>query len=189
MHIFRSAARLIGQLGFGFLALGALSQPLRSGLAPQLSTPPAASVAPVTGVATTQAAQDWSFQIDEPTLTQDLNAWAAGQPLFQTPVGQARLQDLTVRLRNDQLALRGTAEAGWVRAPVDVAASASVQMGRVQVQVREAHINGVDVPEVARREFAQQLQDQLDQTVAVNHAVVRSVRVADGKLVVSGTRQ
>jgi hypothetical protein len=146
-------------------------------------------VAAAARAATNHGTQEWSLQIDERTLTQDLNTWAAGQPLVQTPAGNAHLRDLSVELRNDQLVMRATAEAGWVRTPVDLSASASVQSGRVLVQVREAHINGVDLPEIARHELDQQLQNQLDQSVAAYGVAVRSVRLGDGRLVVSGVRQ
>ena len=187
MHIVRWGVGLIARTALGLLALGAMSHPLLNSV-PQ---PPAhTTVTPsVVTAPASQTSQEWTFQIDEPTLTREVNAWAAGQPLVQTSVGTARLKDLSVELRNSQLVVRGTADAGWMSAPVDATASATVQTGRVLVQVHEAHIDGVDLPEVARRELDQQLQDQLDQSLATNHVAVRSVRVGDGKLVVSGTRQ
>ena len=187
MQTLRWGVGLIARGALGLLALGAVSHPLPFSL-PRPSAPPVATPQ-IVSAATGPAGQEWSFQIDEPTLTREANAWAAIQPLVQTSVGTARLKDLRVELKNNQLVLRGTADAGWLSAPVDATASATVQAGRVLVQVREAHINGADLPELARRELDQQLQDQLDQSAAVNNVAVRSVRVADGKLVVSGIRQ
>ena len=160
MHIVRWGVGLIARTALGLLALGAMSHPLLNSV-PQ---PPAhTTVTPsVVTAPASQTSQEWTFQIDEPTLTREVNAWAAGQPLVQTSVGTARLKDLSVELRNSQLVVRGTADAGWMSAPVDATASATVQTGRVLVQVHEAHIDGVDLPEGARRQLDQQLQDQLD---------------------------
>ncbi len=197
MGTIRSTAALIGWLGFGMLALGALSQPLRNGMAPRTTPAPDTTVVPLpvkTPVATAavsldRASRDWSVEIDEATLTQNLNGWARAQPPVQTPLGMARLEDLTVELRDDQVVLKGTAQAAWVRAPVDLLASASVQSGHAQIRLREAHVNGVQVPEVMRRQLEQQLQGRLDQSVEAYHVIVRSVRVSVGALVVSGTQQ
>ena len=194
----RSTAALVGWLVFGLLALGALRQPVRNGMAPQSAPAPATTVVtplPVKTVAATaavsraRASRDWSVEIDEATLTLNLNAWASAQPPLQTPLGMARLEDLTVALRDDQVVLKGTARTAWVRAPVDVLASPSIQNGRAQIHLREAHLNGVQVPEVVRRQLEQQLQGQLDQSVGNYHVVVRSVRVSGGMLVVSGIQQ
>jgi hypothetical protein len=61
--------------------------------------------------------------------------------------------------------------------------------GRVVVHLVEAHVNGVALPDSARGQIEQQVQAQLDQTVGAQHVRVSSVRVADGSLAVSGTRQ
>jgi hypothetical protein len=197
MGIIRSTAALVGWLGFGMLALGALSQPLRNGMAQRTTPAPDTTVVPlpVKTVAATapvslgRASRDWSVEIDEATLTRNLNGWASAQPPVQTPLGMARLEDLTVALRDDQVVLKGTAQAAWVRAPVDLLASASVQSGHAHIQLWEAHLNGVQVPEVVRRQLEQQLQGRLDQSVGAYHVIVRSVRVSVGVLVVSGTQQ
>src|SRR5260370_37487218 len=101
----------------------------------------------------------------------------------------ARLEALTVALRDDQVVVKGAARAAWVGAPVDLLASLSVQNGRAQIQLRQAHLNGVQVPEAVRRQLEQQLQGQLDQSVGNYRVVVRSVRVSGGMLVVSGIQQ
>src|SRR5712692_10295651 len=124
MGTIRSTAALIGWLELGMLALGALSQPLRNGMAPRTTPAPDTTVVPLpvkTPVATAavsldRASRDWSVEIDEATLTQNLNGWARAQPPVQTPLGMARLEDLTVELRDDQVVLKGTAQAAWVRA-------------------------------------------------------------------------
>jgi hypothetical protein len=160
MGSFRLTAALVGWIGFGLFAV-----PLNP------------------------APQDWSVQVDEATLTRNANDWAAGQPLLQTPFGMARLQNVTVELRDDQLVLRGAASAGWIQAPVQLVAGASVQNSHVQVHLHEADVNGGQVPEFVRGQLEQKLQDQLDQSLGAYHVDVRSVSVGGGMLAVSGTRQ
>jgi hypothetical protein len=57
------------------------------------------------------------------------------------------------------------------------------------VQVTQAHVSGVDVPEVGRRQLEQQLQSQIEQSLGAYGVAVRSVQMGGGKLVLSGTRQ
>jgi hypothetical protein len=141
-------------------------------------------------VATTHAAaQEWTLQIHESTLTQQLNTWAAGQNVLQTPVGSARLRDLSVQLGDDELVLRGVADTGAVAAPVALDATASASAGRLLVHVGQAQIRDVALPEAARRALQDWLQQQLDQWLATDHAVVQSVDIRSGRLVVSGTRR
>jgi hypothetical protein len=181
----RSGVGLVASASVAFLALGAVNRPVRT---PDI-TPATLPVTPVVRQQTAQTTlQEWTFQTDGPTLSRDLNTWAAGQAPLQTPVGMARLEQLSAEIRDNELVVHGTANAGWLNAPVDAAATAQVQSGRVLVQVRQAHINGVDVPEVARHELEQQLQNQLEQSIGANQIVVRSVQMGGGKLVVSGTR-
>jgi hypothetical protein len=175
MQIMRSTIALVGQVGFGLLALGAMGQPARAGVPPVYSS----FAAP---------AEEWSLALDEATLTRQANAWAAGQVLSQTPFGMVRLQDLGVQLRNDEATVHGSADAGWIRASIDLEAAAAVQQGRVIVQLRGAQVNGIQVPDVARREIEQQLQDQLDQSLATAQLSVRCVHIGDGQLSVTGTR-
>jgi hypothetical protein len=108
MHILSWGVALIGGLASGLLVLGAVRAPLRSSMLPRASAPT------VIRTTTSHAAQEWSFQIDEAALSKQ-NAWAAGQPTVQTRLGMARLQDMTVALRDNQIGLRGSAEARWVR--------------------------------------------------------------------------
>jgi hypothetical protein len=189
MHVLRSGVGFVGRLGFGLLVLGAMSKPLQDGTVSPSSIRAATLVPPATVPLANQAVQEWSVQIDEATLTREANAWAMEQPLLQTAVGTVRLQELSVQPRDDQLVVHGTAEAGWIRAPFDVTASASVDAGHVQVQVPDAHVNGLDLPDAARRDIERQLQDWLDGLVLEHHASVRSVRLGQGTLLVTGTRQ
>jgi hypothetical protein len=186
MSILKSGTGLVFAFGVALLTLGAINTPGRSDFA---APPPVRPTVAVPSQQTNQAQPDWTLQIDSPTLTQDLNAWAAGQATVQTPVGMARLQQLNADIRDNELVVTGTADAGWISAPVDVAAKAEAQSGRVQVQVTQAHVSGVDVPEVGRRQLEQQLQSQIEQSLGAYGVAVRSVQMGGGKLVLSGTRQ
>jgi hypothetical protein len=190
MTLIRAGLGLVASSALALLTLGPINRQLPPQAKPVAVTqanPVAATQA--TPVAVTPAqSKDWTVQIDSATLSQNLNAWATAQGALETPVGTARLEKLSADIRDNQLIVHGTADAGWLSMPVDATATASVQADNVKVLVNQVHVNGVDVPEAARRQLEQQLQSQLEQSVAANHVVVRSVRLGDGKLVVSGSR-
>jgi hypothetical protein len=129
------------------------------------------------------------LQIDEASLTQELNTRATGLTVIQTPVGSARLHNLTVQLGNDELVLRGVADTGRVAESVALHATGSISAGRVLVQVGQAQVGGVDLPETVRHAVQDWLQQQLDEWLAAHDAVVNSVEIRTGRLVVSGTRR
>jgi hypothetical protein len=129
------------------------------------------------------------MRIDAATLTRDVNAWAAAQPPFDTPVGSARIHDLSVQLNSDQVLLQGTADIGGTSSPFTLTAGSSLESGRLLVHVRTARLSGVDVPDVARAEIERRLQGQLDQSIRTFHVVVQSVSAGDGALAVQGIQQ
>lgn len=168
---------------FGVLMLAAMNRPA-------FTTPSVASVvqpAPPLTTAQTQT-QPWRYQIAASTLDQYLNVWAAGEGTVQTPLGTARLRQLHTDIRDNELIMRGTADTGWLSVPVDATVTASVQSGQVQVRIVEAHIKGVDVPDGPRAQIEYQLQSQMTQALAAYHVSVRSVQLANGEIVVTGTR-
>ena len=187
MRVLKWSGGLIGQVALGLLVLRlASTDPRVSSIG--ASSSPRVMVAPT--VATNHAVvQEWTLQIDESTLTQKLNAWATGQSVLQTPVGSARLSDLSVHIGDDALVIRGVADTGAVAAPVVLDATASASAGRVLVHIRQAQIRGLATPEAARRGLEDWLQQQLDQWLATDHAVAHSVDIRSGRLVVSGTRR
>lgn len=142
---------------------------------------PSAVVPPVAQV----QAPEWRYEVDARSISQSLNAWAASAGALQTPLGTARLQQLTAEIGDNELIVRGTATTGWFSVPVDAAATASVQSGDVQVHVVDAHVNGMDMPDVARGQLEQQLQSQVAQSVAGSGVLVHSVQLGDGKLAVT----
>ena len=129
---------------------------------------------------------EWRYETDAGSISQSLNAWAAASGgAIDTPLGTARLQQLSAEISNNELIVRGTASTGWFSAPVDAAATASVQGGTVQVHVVDAHVNGMDVPDAARGQLEQQLQRQVAQAVSGSGVSVRSVQLGDGRLQVT----
>jgi len=139
--------------------------------------------------ATITPSQTWSFQIDEATLTRDMNAWADLQPRFQTPVGGVRLYDLSAQLHTDQLIVEGNAEVGGMTAPLRLSANAAMESGRAVVHIQEARLGTADLPDSTRGELQRRLQDQIDQATATFHVVVESISLGEDTLVVRGMRQ
>jgi hypothetical protein len=182
---------IIGAVASGVVLLGALRTPVPGSTAPQPIVPQSdRTIVPQSeSTAVTQAARNWTLQIDEATLAGQVNTVAVGQALGQTPLGDLRLHDITVALRDNLIGVGGTADAAWVRAPFDATAGALVSGGRVLVQVHTAHLGGVDVPNTARSSIEQQLQNQLDELLTARQVLVSSVSMVDGSLVVTGTGQ
>ncbi|SRR5260370_4517872 len=195
MHTFRLVGALVAGVGSGLFALSAVGATVRGADAQPVSRPTTvvtsglSTQSPIipSAAAPVSRAHEWSFQLDETTLSNDVNAWAAAQPPVQTPLGVARLQDVTMSLRADQLGLRGTAVAGWVHAAVNASATASVEHGRVLVQIVGVNLNGAALPDSVRRQLEQQVQDQLDRSIESERVLVSSVLVGEGSLTVSGT--
>ena len=182
MHIIRPGILFIALIGVGLALLAGMQGGVRS-------LRPRAASARAQEISTGTVPQVWSFQIDESTLTRDVNAWADAQPRFQTPVGSARLHDLTAQLHTDLLVVQGSAELGGVSLPLTLSAVAAVESQRAVVHVREARLGGADLPESARGELQQRLQDQIDQATATFHVVVQSISISEGRLGLGGILQ
>jgi hypothetical protein len=186
MRVFRWGGGLVGQVALALLVLRLASTDPRDSPMPASSSPQV-TVTPTVSI-DDGAAQEWTLQIDERTLTQQLNTWATGQSMLQTPVGKARLRDLSVELDDDELVLHAVADTGAVVAPVALDATATAKAGRVLLHVSQAQIRDVALPEAARHALQDWLQQQLDGSLANYHVIVHSVNIRSGRLVVSGTR-
>jgi hypothetical protein len=180
-------------LALGAFATASMAQPLRA-LAVAIASPgPTATAAPgVPGLASDPTSSPGSptavaFEVDEAALSAQLNAALAGRSLGETPLGTASAEEMAVYLRDDQLLINGTVQAGQVRLPMTLAATAAVQGGHVLVQVRGAELGNLPVPEGVRHELEQRLQDQVDQSLANLRLAVQSVHIGEGKLAVVGT--
>ncbi len=189
---------LLGVLVLSAFTAGQLTQPLFALESPTPVISPAATrrVATPSARLSNQAVHrddataqptGMTFEVDDAVLTAQLNTWVAGRSLGETPLGTATAQELAVQLREDQVIITGTAQAGRLRLPVELAATAAVQSGHVQVHLRGAQLGGVSVPEQVRRGFEQRLQDQVDQTLRSYPVSVQSVRIGQGKLTIVGT--
>jgi LmeA-like phospholipid-binding len=180
-------------LALAAFATASMAQPPRAFDVAVASPGPTATAAPsVASLASEPASSPPSptavaFEVDEQALTAQLNAALAGRSLGETLLGTASAEDMAVYLRDDQLVINGTLQAGEVRLPLTLAATAAVQSGHVLVQVRAAELGNVSLPEGVRRELEQRLQDQVDQSLANWRLEVQSVHIGDGKLAVAGT--
>jgi hypothetical protein len=148
---------------------------------------------PVSGVASDAVGQtqivigpEVTVQVDEATLSAELNAELAGRPLAQTPLGTATARALAIHLRDGQLDVTGTAEAGSLSAPINLTAVLAVQASRILVQVQDVRLGGVALPEATRRRVEQVLQDQMDRKILQYQVTPRSVTISQGKLVLVG---
>jgi hypothetical protein len=171
---------------FAALTFGLMNRPAAA-MSPTAAV--ARSSAPIAAHAQNQSStRVWSYQVDTSTLDEYLNTWAAEQGSVQTPLGSARLRQLHTEIRDNQLIVGGTADSGMFSVPVDATAVAAAQNGSVQVHIVQARINGMDMPDAARSQVEQQLQNQLAQSLATYGVTVQSVQLANGTLVIDGTR-
>jgi hypothetical protein len=193
MHFLRSSVSLLRRAAIGLAIVIATTGSVLGLLAwsdahaQAGASPPSTQVTPVATAAST--AKTWSIRIDEAALTRDVNAWVAAQAPFDTPLGSARLHDLSVQLSSDQVLVQGTADIGGASSSFALSAGTSIESGRVLVHVRTARLGGIGVPDVARAEIEHRLQDQLDQSIRTFRVVVQSVSTADGALAVQGSQQ
>ena len=186
----RLSCLLLGLLALAVFAASALAQPapvIESRRAAAAAPRPRAAVqaAPNRAMATSPAPM--TVEEDEATATSQLNAWLVGQSLGQSPLGTVTAQELAVQFQDDQVVVTGTAQAGQVRLPVELTATATVNAGSVQVALRSAQVSGVPLPEGTRREIEQRVQDELDQSIGSSRFAVQSVHIGQGKLTIVGT--
>jgi LmeA-like phospholipid-binding len=147
-------------------------------LAPRVLTPQAPEAAPVG-----QREGNLRFELTEAVLTQRLNQSMAGKPF-----GPATLEQLTAQLRNGRLQVDGSAKMAGTGVPVSMSSKVTAENGRALIDVQEARAAGVPVPDQARQSVEDALQREVDQEVARMSMRVSTVSIADGKLIVTGTR-
>jgi hypothetical protein len=169
-----AAVVVVAAASFGFLA--------RSGSTPaQPSAPSAAAPAPAA------APGDQTVVITEAMLDDVLTHQFVGQPLANTPMGPATLQRVQTHLANGQIQANGDAAVGSASVPVSLSSRVDLQNGRPVVTVQDARAAGMPVPDSTRSSVQQAMQSELDQQVQLAKLTVKSVSVADGKLVIIGT--
>jgi hypothetical protein len=145
------------------------------------SAPPAAEPAPPP-----RAPGEVAVEIDEATLTRQVNAAAAGLTFDDTPLGSASVRDLRVQLRGGQVVATGTAQIGPTPLPVSLTGTVQAQNGRPDVVVSDARIGIVQLPQSTRQTIEQTLQAQLDGALRNQPVRVRSVTIGDGKITIIG---
>lgn len=151
------------------------------------SLPPVSTPTPVPPPTPTATPATLVSDLYEATLTEELNAGLAGRPLAHTVFGPAVLRDLDVRLRHGQMQIDGTAEAGIVGMPVDVAATVRAEAGRALVDIQHATVGGFPIPDATRQYIASSIQHRVDQETVGRGEVVRSVVIEDGHMVVESS--
>lgn len=125
-------------------------------------------------------------QLDEATLTRQLNAGLAGQASVDTPFGRATARDLAVKLQDGQISVTGNAVVGGTALPVTIGAVPLVEAGKVRVSVTEARIGGFMLPQSVRQTIEGNVQTQLDQALARQPMRISRVAVAGGTLTITG---
>jgi hypothetical protein len=153
------------------------------------AAPPTTVAAPgsSSGPVVQQSGREVTVKVDEATLTQQANANLAGRSIGDTPFGSATVRRLAVHLQNNQIVTDGTAQVGPTVAPVNVTSTVRAEAGRLRVTVTDAKVGGIPLPAGMRQQIESELQAQVDQVMGQQRIQVRSVTIADGALLATGT--
>ncbi|MGE3268441.1 MAG: hypothetical protein AB7P40_06820 [Chloroflexota bacterium] len=132
--------------------------------------------------------RDVVVEVTEAQLETQLNDVLVGQPLGNTPLGDATIQSVSVQLRDHLIQVGGGARAGFLQAPF--LASGTIvpnSAGRPMVQVSQASVGGIELPEPVRESLAGSLQGHIDGLLTQQAVKIRTIDIADGKMRVVGT--
>jgi hypothetical protein len=153
--------------------------------------PPAATLAaraPASAPTAAPLSSDLVLEVSEGDLQSQVNRMLVGQSLGRTALGEATVQSASVALRDRQIRVEGAARAGPVNAPFTATGTVAPDgNGRPLVNVSEAAVGGVLLPDAARAALAGSLQTQVDRLFAGREMKVRTIDIADGKMRVVGT--
>jgi hypothetical protein len=151
-------------------------------------TPAVAARAPVSAPTAAPLSSDMVLEVSEGDLQSQVNRMLVGQSLGRTPLGEATVQSASVALRDRHIRVDGAARAGFVNAPFTATGTVAPDgNGRPLVNVSEATVGGVLLPDAARTALAGSLQSQVDRLFAGREMKVRTIDIADGKMRVVGT--
>jgi hypothetical protein len=129
-----------------------------------------------------------TLDIGERELTQVLSQELAGRPIGQTPLGTATVEQIQVSLRSGRAEVSGTARVGGNSVPYTALASAAPDAeGRARVQLTDARVANLPLPEAGRAQLEATVQRQLDQLVSARRMRVRSIEIGDGRMRIIGT--
>src|SRR4051794_16560924 len=145
--------------------------------------PPTPAPRPTVAPTPTPASRDVVMEVTESELQSQLTSMLVGKSLGTTPLGDAMVQTVSVALRNRQVQVSGAAQAGFLSAPFTLAGTISPDTrGGLRVNVDDATVGGVALPEGTRAALADILQTQVDGMFTDESMKVRTVDIADGKL-------
>ena len=122
-------------------------------------------------------------EVSESDLQSQMSAMLVGRSLGSTPLGDTKIQSVSVALRDRQIQVGGNAQTGFLTAPYTAAGTIVPDpSGRPLVRVTEASVGGVQLPDGARAALADSFQSQVDRMFADRAMKLRSVDIADGKM-------
>ena len=167
---------------------GAVPAGVPTAVAIQPPAPTLAARAPAAAPTAAPLSSDLVLEVSERDLQSQVNRMLVGQSLGRTPLGEATVQSASVALRDRQIRVDGAARAGFVNAPFTATGTVAPDgNGRPLVNVSEATVGGVLLPDAARAALAGSLQSQVDRLFAGREMKVRTIDIADGKMRVVGT--
>jgi hypothetical protein len=167
---------------------GAVPAGVATAVAIQPPAPTLAARAPAAAPTAAPLSSDLVLEVSEGDLQSQVNRMLVGQSLGRTPLGEATIQSASVALRDRQIRVDGAARAGFVNAPFTATGTVAPDgNGRPLVNVSEAAVGGVLLPDAARAALADSLQSQVDRLFAGREMKVRTIDIADGKMRVVGT--
>jgi hypothetical protein len=124
-----------------------------------------------------------AVEVTEAELNGRLGQQFAGRAMGQTPLGPATLDRVQVSLQSERASLNGTARVGDASLPfTSQVAAAPDAAGGVKVQVTEARVSGVPLPEAARAEMEAAMQREVDRLLSTQRMRVRTVEIGAGRL-------
>ncbi len=127
-----------------------------------------------------------TIEVDQATISQQANAMLVGQPLADTPLGPATVQEVTVQLEDGRALITGQVRAGFMNLPASLTVTATVEAGRPLVHVEQLAVGGFGMPDAARQAVEARLQGEVDKALAQQSARIDAVEIRPGTLAVSG---
>ena len=103
-------------------------------------------------------------------------------------IGEKRLQNLQIYLRDGQIQIIGDALYEGISLPINIAARVSASQGSLALEILEARVGVFNVPE----SLLDQLQAQLDQIILeqlspdVSKVVIEDISIANGVMTITG---
>ena len=109
-----------------------------------------------------------------------------GQPLADTPLGPATVQEVAVQLEAGRALITGQVRAGFMNLPASLTVTATVDAERPLVHVEQLSVGGFGLPDAARQAVEVRLQAEVDRALAQQNARVEAVEIRPGTLAVTG---